>query len=159
MNRDNKPNMDKVKIGGIVYEIEKITDLQGKTGEWGHIEYKTCRIVLDDSASQQIEDQTLIHEITHGILVEAGYINHEEEQADRIGKILYQVLVDNDFSWLKNRKQAIQHLDWQEQTAIYITILTASKSRRFLYCPNCTDDIKSCTVPSPDVKRDYRVAT
>ena len=32
MNRDNKPNMDKVKIGGIVYEIEKITDLQGKTG-------------------------------------------------------------------------------------------------------------------------------
>ena len=23
MNRDNKPNMDKVKIGGIVYEIEK----------------------------------------------------------------------------------------------------------------------------------------
>nr|DAR45255.1 MAG TPA: Protein of unknown function (DUF3920) [Caudoviricetes sp.] len=104
MNRDNKPNMDKVKIGGIVYEIEKITDLQGKTGEWGHIEYKTCRIVLDDSASQQIEDQTLIHEITHGILVESGYINHEEEQADRIGKILYQVLVDNDFSWLKNRK-------------------------------------------------------
>ena len=104
MNRDNKPKMDKVKIGGIVYEIEKITDLQGKTGEWGHIEYKTCRIVLDDSASQQIEDQTLIHEITHGILVEAGYINHEEEQADRIGKILYQVLVDNDFSWLKNRK-------------------------------------------------------
>lgn len=118
MNRDNKPNMDKVKIGGIVYEIEKITDLQGKTGEWGHIEYKTCRIALDDSASQQIEDQTLIHEITHGVLVEAGYINHEEEQADRIGKILYQVLVDNDFSWLKKRKQVIQHLDWQEQTAI-----------------------------------------
>ena len=50
----------------------------------------------------------------NGILVEAGYINHEEEQADRIGKILYQVLVDNDFSWLKNRKQAIQHLDWQK---------------------------------------------
>ena len=49
--------------------------------------------------------QTLIHEITHGILVEAGYINHEEEQADRIGKILYQVLVDNDFSWLKSRKE------------------------------------------------------
>ena len=133
MNRDNKPNMDKVKIGGIVYEIEKITDLQGKTGEWGHIEYKTCRIVLDDSASQQIEDQTLIHEITHGILVEAGYINHEEEQADRIGKILYQVLVDNDFSWLKNRKQAIQHLDWQEQTAIYITILTVWNPVRFSY--------------------------
>nr|DAI14570.1 MAG TPA: hypothetical protein [Caudoviricetes sp.]DAJ33120.1 MAG TPA: hypothetical protein [Caudoviricetes sp.]DAS44339.1 MAG TPA: hypothetical protein [Caudoviricetes sp.]DAX75962.1 MAG TPA: hypothetical protein [Caudoviricetes sp.] len=30
---------------------------------------------------------------------------------------------------------------------------------RFFDCPNCTDDNKSCTVPSPDVKRDYRVAT
>ncbi|MCO8228358.1 hypothetical protein [Streptococcus suis] len=66
----------------------------------GHIEYKTGKIVLDDSASQQIEDQTLIHEIAHGMLVEAGYVQHEEEQADRIGKILYQVLTDNDFSWL-----------------------------------------------------------
>ena len=86
MNRDNKPNMDKVKIGGIVYEIEKITDLQGKTGEWGHIEYKTCRIVLDDSASQQIEDQTLIHEITHGILVEAGYIIMKKSRQTELGK-------------------------------------------------------------------------
>ena len=95
--------MDKVKIGGIVYEIEKITDLQGKTGEWGHIEYKTCRIVPDDSASQQIEDQTLIHEITHGILVESGYINHEEEQADRIGKFFIRFWLINDFSWLKQK--------------------------------------------------------
>lgn len=100
MNRDKKPGMETVKIGGIVYEVSKEPDLQGKSGEWGHIEYKTGKIVLDDSTSQQIEDQTLIHEITHGILVEAGYGQHEEEQADRIGKILYQVLTDNDFSWL-----------------------------------------------------------
>lgn len=100
MNRDKKPGMETVKIGGLVYEVSKESDLQGKTEEWGHIEYKKGKIVLDDSQSQQIEDQTLIHEITHGILVESGYVNHEEEQADRIGKILYQVLTDNDFSWL-----------------------------------------------------------
>ncbi|HFI0120279.1 TPA: hypothetical protein ACGPB3_000353 [Streptococcus suis] len=100
MNRDKKPGMETVKIGGIVYEVSKKPDLQGKSGEWGHIEYKTGKIVLDDSTSQQIEDQTLIHEITHGILIEAGYVQHEEEQADRIGKILYQVLTDNDFGWL-----------------------------------------------------------
>ncbi|HEL2556405.1 TPA: hypothetical protein U0648_001684 [Streptococcus suis] len=100
MNRDKKPGMETVKIGGITYTVSKEPDLQGKSGEWGHIEYKTGKIVLDDSASQQIEDQTLIHEIAHGMLVEAGYVQHEEEQADRIGKILYQVLTDNDFSWL-----------------------------------------------------------
>ena len=100
MNRDKKPGMETVKIGGIVYEVSKEPDLQGKSDEWGHIEYKTGKIVLDDSASQQIEDRTLIHEIAHGMLVEAGYNDHAEEQADRIGKILYQVLTDNDFSWL-----------------------------------------------------------
>ncbi|WP_105107665.1 hypothetical protein [Streptococcus suis] len=100
MNREKKPGMETVKIGGITYTVSKEPDLQGKSGEWGHIEYKTGKIVLDDSTNQQIEDQTLIHEITHGILVEAGYVQHEEEQADRIGKILYQVLTDNDFSWL-----------------------------------------------------------
>lgn len=38
MNRDKKPGMETVKIGGIVYEVSKKPDLQGKTGEWGHIE-------------------------------------------------------------------------------------------------------------------------
>nr|DAX78608.1 MAG TPA: hypothetical protein [Caudoviricetes sp.] len=34
-----------------------------------------------------------------------------------------------------------------------------SNSIRFIYCPNLAEDVKSCTVSSPDVKRDYRVAT
>ncbi|HFU3863174.1 TPA: hypothetical protein ACGO5U_001216 [Streptococcus suis] len=100
MNRDKKPGMESVKIGGLTYTVKKVSDLQGKEGDWGRIQYKTQEITLDDSLKEQLEDQTLIHEITHGILVEAGYVEHEEEQADRIGKILYQVLTDNDFSWL-----------------------------------------------------------
>lgn len=102
MNTNNKPNMERVKIGGLIYVVSKKPDLQGRTGDWGHILYKTQEIELDDSLSEQLENQTLIHEITHGILVEAGYTDHNEEQADRIGKILYQVLTDNDFSWLRD---------------------------------------------------------
>lgn len=100
MNRDKKPGMEAVKIGGLTYTIKKKADLQGKDGPWGHIRYKTQEIELDDSLSEQLEDQTLIHEIVHGVLVEAGYTNHEEDQANRIGLVLYQVLTDNDFSWL-----------------------------------------------------------
>ena len=100
MSREKKPGMESVKIGGPTYTVKKVSDLQGKEGDWGRIQYKTQEITLDDSLKEQLEDQTLIHEITHGILVEAGYVEHEEEQADRIGKILYQVLTDNDFSWL-----------------------------------------------------------
>lgn len=47
MNRDKKPGVETVKIGGLVYEVSKEPDLQGKPGEWGHIEYKTGKIVLD----------------------------------------------------------------------------------------------------------------
>ena len=100
MSREKKHGMESVKIGGLTYTVKKVSDLQGKEGDWGRIQYKTQEITLDDSLKEKLEDQTLIHEITHGILVEAGYVEHEEEQADRIGKILYQVLTDNDFSWL-----------------------------------------------------------
>ena len=100
MSREKKPGMESVKIGGLTYTVKKVSDLQGKEGDWGRIQYKTQEITLDDSLKEQLEDQTLIHEIAHGILVEAGYNDHAEEQADRIGKILYQVLTDNDFSWL-----------------------------------------------------------
>ncbi|WP_303976783.1 hypothetical protein [Streptococcus danieliae] len=102
MKTHDKPSMESVKIGGLTYTVSKKPDLQGRTGDWGHIVYKTQEIELDDSLSEQLENQTLIHEITHGILIEAGYTDHNEEQADRIGKILYQVLTDNDFSWLRD---------------------------------------------------------
>lgn len=101
MNREKKPGLENVKIGGLTYAVKKFSDLQGKNGNWGQIEYKTCEIKLDDSLDEHLEDQTLIHEIVHGIFVEAGYVEHQEEQVDRISKILYQVLTDNDFSWLQ----------------------------------------------------------
>lgn len=89
-----------IKIGGLIYKVEHKEDLQGKNGEWGHIAYKEVAIRLDNNMTDQLTDQTFIHEMTHGILVEAGYNDHEEQMADRIGKVLYQVLKDNDFSFL-----------------------------------------------------------
>ncbi|MER2001229.1 MAG: hypothetical protein ABS862_01300 [Carnobacterium inhibens] len=90
-----------VKIGGLIYKVEQTRDLQGKDGDWGHIAYKETAIRLDDNLTDQLANQTLIHEIAHGILVEAGYDEHEEDMANRIGKVLYQVLVDNEFSFLR----------------------------------------------------------
>lgn len=59
MNRDKKPGMETVKIGGIVYEVSKKPDLQGKSGEWGHIEYKTGKIVLDYTQKEKETAQWL----------------------------------------------------------------------------------------------------
>ncbi|CZR02356.1 hypothetical protein [Trichococcus collinsii] len=90
-----------IKIGGLLYGVEITKDLQGKEGNWGHIAYKETKIRIDDNLNPQLTNQTLIHEMTHGILMEAGYSEHEEEMADRIGKVLYQVLKDNDFIFIQ----------------------------------------------------------
>lgn len=93
-----------IKIGGLVYKVEQVEDLARLEMEEdlaGMIYYRDAEIKIDKDLPTQIASHTLIHETTHGILLEAGYTEHEEEMADRIGKVLYQVLIDNDFSFLR----------------------------------------------------------
>ena len=45
----------------------------------------------------------LAHELAHGILFEAGYEGHDEEQANRLGKVLAMLLRDNDFTFMRER--------------------------------------------------------
>ncbi|MFX4053952.1 hypothetical protein ACJB0U_11120, partial [Streptococcus suis] len=63
MNRDKKTGMETVKIGGLTYAVTKKSDLQGTNGNLGQIQYKKLELSLDDSLPEQLEDQTLIHEI------------------------------------------------------------------------------------------------
>ncbi|WP_203267586.1 hypothetical protein [Streptococcus uberis] len=93
--------MDKVKIGGIVYQIEVKNDLAGETGNWGETNLKKTTITLDSNMSKQRTDQTLVHEIVHGIFEEAGF-EQDEDKVNRLGIVLYQVLKDNDFSFLRD---------------------------------------------------------
>lgn len=95
--------MDKVKIGGIVYQIEVKNDLAGETGNWGETNLKKTTIALDSNMSKQRTDQTLVHEIVHGIFEEAGF-EQDEDKVNRLGIVLYQVLKDNDFSFLRDDK-------------------------------------------------------
>ena len=44
MNRDKKPGMETVKIGGLVYEVSKESDLQGKTEDWDVLSIKLERL-------------------------------------------------------------------------------------------------------------------
>lgn len=93
---------NKVKVGGITYAIEIVDDLTGETDELGNIKYKKAKIQLDSNMDIQIHNQTFVHELAHAILVEAGYSEHEEDMANRIGLVLYQVLKDNDFSFIRD---------------------------------------------------------
>ncbi|MFI3632796.1 hypothetical protein [Streptococcus parauberis] len=93
--------MDKVKIGGIIYPIEVVDDFTGNTGDWGEINFKKTRITLDSNLSEQRRSQTLVHEIVHGLFMEAG-IKDDEDTVNRLGIVLHQVLKDNDFSFLRD---------------------------------------------------------
>ena len=96
--------MDKVKVGGLAYKVELIDDLEGESGEIGHIMYKKAKIGLDSNLEEQIHNQTFVHELTHAILMESGFSEHSEDMANRIGLVLYQVLKDNDFSFIQDKE-------------------------------------------------------
>lgn len=96
--------LKKVKIGGLRYTVSEVEDLghvERSPGMLGCIDYHQLTLKIEKNIHSKMQEQTFIHELAHGILVEAGYEDHEEEQANRIGKVLYQVLKDNDFSFIR----------------------------------------------------------
>ncbi|PGC80277.1 ImmA/IrrE family metallo-endopeptidase [Bacillus toyonensis] len=87
--------MSLVKIGGVSYGLEEVEGLAKEHQVLGHILYDDLKIKLDASMPQDRKEETLIHEITHGIFYEAGYEEQDEDMINRVGKVLYQVIKDN----------------------------------------------------------------
>lgn len=98
--------MKKVKIGGLKYSVSEVEDLaheERSPGLLGCIDYHQLTIKVEKDLNPKMQEQTLVHELVHGVFVEAGYEQHEEEMVNRIGKVMYQVLKDNDFSFLRKK--------------------------------------------------------
>ena len=57
--------------------------------------------VLRDLPPQR-KRQVFIHELVHAILNEAGISDHEESLVESLTRVFYQVLKDNDFSFMRN---------------------------------------------------------
>ena len=96
---------DKVKIGGIDYDISLIgpDNKQLEDGEcWGIIDHENCEILISKELKKDKQKEILVHEILHGIV---DFVELEEEISDdyisRLSKIFYQVLKDNDLNFNK----------------------------------------------------------
>ncbi len=92
--------IDKVKIGGIVFDVVRVHELKHPTDNRrldGHIIYGKCKIDLDDDMAPQAELQTIWHEIIHGILVQAGCSEtaDKEDVVDAMAYGIMAVLYDN----------------------------------------------------------------
>lgn len=84
-----------IKVGGVDYTVEEVSNLIAKDDLWGKVDYFNSSIAVDDSLSPTRKEQVLIHELTHAIFLEAGYKEQDEDMINRIGIVLHQVLKDN----------------------------------------------------------------
>lgn len=93
----------KVRIGGITYDVE-LNDLTTPRDDeigmqLGYCHFHKGLIEINSESTPQRQAQTLIHEITHAVFDEAG-LEQDEDAVNRLSLVLYQVLKDNDFSWI-----------------------------------------------------------
>lgn len=56
---------------------------------------RDAKIQIDSTLGDERKQQTLIHELTHAIFLEAGYKDQEEDMINRVSIVLHQVLQDN----------------------------------------------------------------
>lgn len=82
----------KIKVGGVVYAVEELTD---DPESIGLCLYDSLIIKVDQRLKLQKQQQVFIHELLHACFHEAGYVEQDEDMINRVGKVLYQVLMDN----------------------------------------------------------------
>jgi len=55
-------------------------------------------IRIDPRLKTAKQQQVFVHELLHATFYEAGYLEDEEEMVDRVSRVLFQVLKDNDIT-------------------------------------------------------------
>ena len=88
------------RIGNKNYKILYIDNFDRENK--GIISYDYQEIKVDTSFPIETQEETLIHEIVHGLFFESSLRNliiedKEEEFANRFSNILYKFLIDNEF--------------------------------------------------------------
>lgn len=95
-----------VLIGGIVYDVQYVERLisDDKTTKLnGHILYNPCKVYVEAENDEQMQAVTVLHEILHGILTQAGRNEHEEKDVEVLAYGLFNVLRSNPslIDWLE----------------------------------------------------------
>ncbi|MFH5183125.1 ImmA/IrrE family metallo-endopeptidase [Paenibacillus sp. TAB 01] len=89
------------KIGGMYYKVQEEEKIQYRYEVLGQVDYLTGEIVVDNKLDINRKNQTIAHELLHGMLFEAGYKEQDEDLVHRLGIVFYQFLKDNDLSVFK----------------------------------------------------------
>ncbi len=82
----------KVDICGIPHEIIEAKDTFDLDTHFGQIDYKTCRIYINEDMPSTIKKVTVCHEIVHGILAHIGRddLSNDEVLVSSLGNAVAQ---------------------------------------------------------------------
>ncbi|MCY9083673.1 ImmA/IrrE family metallo-endopeptidase [Bacillus inaquosorum] len=96
------------RVGGVDYSVETVPELNRLYNLWGQVTYQDTNIQIDKGLSLSRVNNVLIHEITHAIFHEAGFMEQDEEMINRVASVLTQVLRDNDFGFIRETEGPIE---------------------------------------------------
>ena len=87
---------DKIKIGNYYYDIKLVEEFSLHCLGRGALLKQS--ILLNSEASQELKEETFIHEIIHQILGQRSFSNEDKNETliDSLAAGLYQVFKDND---------------------------------------------------------------
>lgn len=81
-----------VKIGPFVFPVQEVENLfEGSTKYSGTIDYSKCVISIEKDRDIQMQVQTLLHEVVHGIVM-VNQIKMSEETVDLVAMSLMDLI-------------------------------------------------------------------
>ncbi|AZU61046.1 hypothetical protein [Neobacillus mesonae] len=95
-----------IRVAGNDYTVDVNSQVNAINGQWGNCSYGDNRIQIAEGLCENRQHDVLVHEMMHAVMYEAGYDDHEEELVNRVSKVLYQVLRDNDFAFMREEGES-----------------------------------------------------
>lgn len=90
---------------GVKYKV-KYREMDGYHGT---CDYTKCELCINNTHDIQRQQKTLIHEIVHAFLHEAGLEElNEEKHVQKLETAIYDLLKNNDFGWLQTKEKREQ---------------------------------------------------
>jgi ssRNA-specific RNase YbeY (16S rRNA maturation enzyme) len=83
----------KVNICGIPYEVLECKDsFSADATHFGEIDYKACKIRINKDMATEAKEETICHEMIHGILVHLGYSEQSQDETfvQALANAIYQ---------------------------------------------------------------------
>lgn len=70
----------KVNICGIPHKVIECEDYFDVDAHFGQINYKACEILVNKDMTPEAKEETICHEMIHGILVHLGYSEQSQDE-------------------------------------------------------------------------------